>query len=122
VIAVDPSLPVWSDLAERLGAPLAGPDGFDPATVPLVVATTANAADGTWSKLANAVQAESAGLVFVLEHAAEAGGGGPAGPDVIGVLTDAGQRRMRAPNPAHALSEAQHPGARLAGRRLRRPS
>src|SRR5882762_8134918 len=118
VIAVDPSLPVWSDLAERLGAPLAGPDAFDPAISPLVVAATANPADRTWSKLATAVQAEGAGLVFVLEHPAEAGGGGEAGPDVIGVLTDAGQRRMRAPNPAHALSEAQHPGARLAGRRL----
>ena len=122
VIAVDPDLPVWSDLAERLGAPLAGPDAFDPATIPLVVAETANVADRTWSKLADAVQAEGAGLVFVLEHPAESGAEGAAGPDVIGVLTDDGQRRMRAPNPAHALSEAQHPGARLAGRRLSRPS
>jgi len=39
--------------------------------------------------------------------------------DVIGVLTDAGTRRERAPNPVQALSEAQHPGSRLAGRRLR---
>jgi len=122
VIAVDPDLPVWSDLAERLGAPLAGPDAFDPATIPLVVAETADVADRTWTKLADAVQAEGAGLVFVLEHPAESGAGGAAGPDVIGVLTDDGQRRMRAPNPAHALSEAQHPGARLAGRRLSRPS
>jgi len=64
------------------------------------------------------VPEQGSGLVFVLEHPAETAGG-VAGPDVIGVLTDAGQRRMRAPNPAHALSEAQHPGARLAGRRLR---
>jgi len=35
------------------------------------------------------------------------------------VLTDAGTRRERAPNPVQAFTEAQHPGARLAGRRLR---
>src|SRR5882762_3218336 len=118
VIALDPSLPVWSDLAERLGAPLAGPAAFDPAVCPLLVATTVLPDDRIWAKLAAAVPAEGAGLVFVLEHPAEAAGVG-GGADVIGVLTDAGQRRMRAPNPAHALSEAQHPGARLAGRRLR---
>src|SRR6267378_2675615 len=118
VIALDPSLPVWSDLAERVGAPLAGPTAFDPAVCPLLVATAALPSDRTWAKLAAAVEAEGAGLVFVLEHPAE----GPSvggGADVIGVLTDAGQRRMRAPNPAHALAEVQHPGARLAGRRLR---
>src|SRR3989442_7770204 len=32
--------------------------------------------------------------------------------------TDAGQRRLRMPNPAHAMAEAQHPAARCAGRRL----
>ena len=122
VIALDPDLPVWSDLAERLGAPLAGPDGFDPATCPLVVATAdPGTSDHAWARLVGDVQAANAGLVFVLEHPGETPGTA-AGPDVIGVLTDAGQRRMRAPNPAHALSEAQHPGARLAGRRLRRPS
>ena len=36
-------------------------------------------------------------------------------------LTDAGQRRSRMPQPAHALAVAQHPGARLAGRRLQIP-
>jgi hypothetical protein len=110
---------VWSDLAERVGAPLAGPTAFDPAVCPLLVATAALPSDRTWAKLAAAVEAEGAGLVFVLEHPAE----GPSvggGADVIGVLTDGGQRRMRAPNPAHALAEVQHPGARLAGRRLRR--
>ncbi len=119
VIAFDPSLPVWSDLAERLGAPLAGPAAFDPAVCPLVVDTGALRADPKWTKLAAAVPAQGSGLVFVLEHPAETAPGLEGGPDVIGVLTDAGQRRMRAPNPAHALSEAQHPGARLAGRRLR---
>jgi len=37
---------------------------------------------------------------------------------VIGVLTDGGGRRARRTNVAHALSEAQHPAGRLAGRRL----
>src|SRR5207249_800149 len=115
---LDPSLPIWADLADRLGAPLAGPAAFDAAVCPLVVGADALPTDGTWTGLAAAISAEGAGLVFVLEHAAEMAPGA-VGPDVIGVLTDAGQRRMRAPNPAHALSEAQHPGARLAGRRLR---
>jgi hypothetical protein len=110
---------VWSDLAERLGAPLAGPAAFDPAVCPLVVGTGPLPTDRTWTKLAAAVPAQGAGLVFLLEHPGETAPGMEGGPDVIGVLTDAGQRRMRAPNPAHALSEAQHPGARLAGRRLR---
>jgi len=119
VIALDPSVPVWSDLAERVGAPLAGPAAFDAAVCPLVVDTGALPADHMWTKLAAAVPAQGAGLVFVLEYPAEMAPGAEGAPDVIGVLTDAGQRRMRAPNPAHALSEAQHPGARLAGRRLR---
>jgi len=117
VIALDPELPIWADLAERVGAPLAGPAAFDPPTCPLVVATS-TPEDPAWARLVAEVQAANAGLVFVLEHPGETAGTA-AGLDVIGVLTDAGQRRMRAPNPAHALSEAQHPGARLAGRRLR---
>jgi hypothetical protein len=62
------------------------------------------------------VQERGSGLTFVLEHPAE----NPAatGADVIGVLTDAGQRPFRMPNPAHAMSEAQHPAARCASRRL----
>jgi hypothetical protein len=58
-----------------------------------------------------------AGLVFVLEQAAE--DTALTGADVIGVLSDAGQRRARGINVAHALSEAQHPAARWAGRRLK---
>src|SRR6266516_1587837 len=113
VITADPSLPIWNDLAERLGAPLAGPAAFDAAVCPLVVAAAALPADGTWATLARDVETANAGLVFVLEHPAEDVAPAGGGPDVIGVLTDAGQRRMRAPNPAHALSEAQHPAARL---------
>ena len=122
VIALGPPLPVWTDLAERLGAPLVGPSAFDPALVPLVAAVRPLPGDRLWAKLVTAVRERGAGLVFVLEHPADtaaAVGSGGEGADVIGVLTDAGERRTRAPNPAHALSEAQHPAARLAGRRLR---
>ena len=117
VIAFGPPPPAWSDLADRVGAPLVGPAAFDPAACPLVVAERPLPADRGWVQLAAAVPAQGAGLVLVMEHPAEAAGAITA--DVIGVLTDGGERRLRAPNPAHALSEAQHPGARLAGRRLR---
>jgi Flp pilus assembly protein TadD len=112
-----PRSPAWNDLADRVGAPLVGPTAFDPAACPLVVAERPWPADRGWVQLTAAVPAQGAGLVLVMEHPAEAVAAITA--DVIGVLTDAGQRRTRAPNPAHALSEAQHPGARLAGRRLR---
>jgi len=118
VIALGPPLPVWTDLAERLSAPLVGHTAFDPALVPLVVAMLPLPGDRLWEQFAAAVPEQGAGLVFVLEHPSEAGAA-VGGADVIGVLTDAGERRTRAPNPAHALSEAQHPAARLAGRRLR---
>ncbi len=117
VVALGPTLPVWSDLADRVDAPLVGPGAFEPAACPLVVAVRPLPADPTWVKLAAAVPAQGKGLVLVMEHPAEAVGTTTA--DVVGVLTDAGERRTRAPNPAHALSEAQHPGARLAGRRMR---
>lgn len=117
VIALGPTLPAWSDLAQRLGAPPAGPPAFDPAVCPLVVALRPPLpSDRAWTTITGAVAAQGAGLVLVLEHPADAA---PVAADVIGVLTDAGERRSRAPNPVHALSEAQHPGARLAGRRLR---
>jgi hypothetical protein len=75
------------------------------------------AADRTWNGLVAQVTSQSTGLVLALEHPAEA----PSAvtTDVIGVLTDAGNRRERAPNPAQAVTEARHRGARLSGRRLR---
>jgi tetratricopeptide (TPR) repeat protein len=123
VIVLDPALPAWTDLAQRLDAPVVGPDAFDAAACPLVTAARppltahAPAGDRAWAQLAAALPAQGTGLVFVLEHPSESAAIVEA--DVIGVLTDAGERRARAPNPVHALSEAQHPGARLAGRRLR---
>jgi Flp pilus assembly protein TadD len=116
VIVAGPSLPCWSTLAEGLGVPLAGWAAFDPAVVPLVVAPRPLPADTTWSRCATQVPPHNAGLVFVLEHPDESSA--VVAADVIGVLTDDGARRPRMPDVAHAMSEAQHPGARCAGRRL----
>jgi Flp pilus assembly protein TadD len=114
VVVAGPTLPCWSILAEGLGAPLVGRTAFDPAQIPLVVAPRPVPADATWSLCAAQVPLHGTGVVFVLEHPAES----PAAADVIGVLTDAGARRARMPDVAHAVSEAQHPAARCAGRRL----
>jgi len=121
VVAMGPSLSVWTPLAEGLGAPLLGGDAFDPHAVPLVAALRPLAPEAGWAGLVAAITEARAGLVFVLEHPAESPGAVAA--DVIGVLTEGGggQRRSRMPQPAHALAVAQHPGARIAGRRLRLP-
>jgi Flp pilus assembly protein TadD len=120
VIAVGPSLSVWTPLAEGLGAPLLGGDAFDPHAVPLVAALRPLAPEAGWTGLVAAITEARAGLVFVLEHPAESPGAVAA--DAIGVLTEGGgQRHSRMPQPAHALAVAQHPGARIAGRRLRFP-
>ncbi|HTR20069.1 MAG TPA: tetratricopeptide repeat protein [Gemmatimonadales bacterium] len=118
IVAVGPTLPLWSTLAETIGAPLVARAGFDVAAVPLVVAVRPLAPDTGWNELAARTAAEGSGLVFVLEHPAET----PppqVQTDVAGVLTDGGIRRARMPSVAHALSEAQHPATRFAGRRLR---
>ena len=116
VVTVGGRAALWASLGEQLNAPVVGAAAFDPPTCPLVVAPAPAPLDRSWLKLTGAVQAQGAGLVFALDHPADVAG---IQADVIGVLTDGGERRMRAPNPVHALSEAQHPGARLAGRRLR---
>jgi len=115
VAVVGPTLPVWGQLAEALGVPVVSKAGFDPDTCPLVVAPRPMPADAAWQALTGAVTTTNQGLVFVLEHPAEPG---DEAADVIGVLTDGGERRRRMPNAAHAMSEAQHPVARCAGRRL----
>ena len=71
----------------------------------------------SWNGIVAKLASQQIGLVFAIEHPSET----PAAvtTDVIGVLTDGGTRRERAPNPAQALSEARNPAARLAGRRLR---
>src|SRR5216683_2268598 len=116
VVSLGPALPVWRTLAEALRAPLVARTGFDPGRCPLVVAQCPQPADAGWATLTDAVAQHAAGLVFVLEHAPEPAG---AGADVIGVFADAGGRRTRRVNGPRALSEAQHPAARLAGRRLK---
>lgn len=116
LLIAGPSLPCWSALADALGVTPTGRAGFDSAAVPLVVAPRPLPADATWTACAPQVALHGSGLVFVLEHPADPPTGITA--DVIGVLTDDGVRRARIPDVAHAMSEAQHPDARCAERRL----
>jgi Flp pilus assembly protein TadD len=117
VILLGPEFPACNDLADRMGAPLVTPSAFDPAACPLIVGLRPLVADKTWTGIVGRLTNESIGLVLALEHPADAHPSVTA--DVVGVLTDDGRRRERAPNPVQAGNEAQHPGARLAGRRLR---
>jgi len=116
LILLGPEFPACNDLAERLGAPLVTPAALDPAVCPLIVGLRPLPADRTWNGIVAKLLSQSIGLVFALEHPSDAHS---VTTDVIGVLTDAGQRRERAPNPAQALADAQNSGARLAARRLR---
>src|SRR6266545_4349866 len=117
VILLGPEFPACNDLAYRLGAPLVTSAGLDPTVCPLIVGLRPLVADKTWTGIVGRLASQSIGLVLALEHPAEAAA--VVTTDVIGVLTDGGTRQERAPNPVQALSEAQTPGARLAGRRLR---
>ena len=116
IVVVGPSLPVWNRLAEAWDAPLVSRAALDAALVPLVVAPRPLPADAAWQPAVRAVEEQRSGLIFVLEHPAEQPT--PSQADVVGVLTDAGTRRERMPNPLHAMTEVQHPAARSAGRRL----
>ena len=118
IILLGPEFPACNDLAERVGAPLVTAAALDPAVCPLIVGLRPLSADRTWTGIVSRLTSQSIGLVFALEQPSDAQPGSVT-TDVIGVLTDAGERRARAPNPAHALADAQNPGARLAGRRLR---
>src|SRR5205809_4428982 len=117
VILFGPEFPACNDLADRMGAPLVTPSGFDPAVCPLIVGLRPLPADRTWTGIVGRLASQSIGLVFAIEHPAETPSAVTS--DVIGVLTDADKRRERAPNPVQASSDAQHAGSRLAGRRLR---
>ena len=120
VVAVGPPSPAWQTAGDGLGVPLVGRAGFDPEACPLLVARGPLPDDHAWAELVGAVMQQGTGLVFVLEHPAETHPRSlQEGADVIGVLTDRGERRGSRPNVAHALAEAQHPAARLVGRRLR---
>ena len=115
VVALGPPLPCWRSLADSLQAPLVAAAALDPARIPLVVAPHCIPAEPGWAAATARLVSAGAGLLFVLEHPAEI----PAvEADVVGALTDGGRRRARMPDAAHALAEAQHPGARCAGRRL----
>ncbi len=117
VILLGTEFPAVNDLMDRMEAPLVTPAGLDETVCPLIVGLRPLPADRTWNGIVAKLTSEGTGLVLAIEHPAEEATSITA--DVIGVLTDAGKRRERAPNPAQALTEAQYPGARLAGRRLR---
>ncbi len=117
VILLGPEFPACNDLADRMGAPLVTSSAFDPAVCPLIVALRPLLADTTWTGIVGRLADQTTGLVLTMEHPAEDWMGTSA--DVVGVLTDGGSRRERAPNPTQALGEAQQAGSRLAGRRLR---
>src|SRR2546425_459057 len=93
VVAVGPNLPVWTPLAETLGAPLVGRDGggVDPRAWPLVAALRPLASDAEWLAAVAAIAEAQAGPVVGPQHPAQAprprGGDGDRGP------TDAGPRR-----------------------------
>ncbi len=118
LVLLGPEFPACNDLAYRLGAPLVTSAGLDPDVCPLIIGLRPLPADRTWNGIVGKLTSQQIGLVFALEHPADAPDG-TITTDVIGVLTDGGKRRERAPNPAQSLTEAQSPGARLAGRRLR---
>jgi len=119
VVQVGPEFPACNDLADRLGAPLVTPAALDLAACPVIVGLRPPSlpTGRSWNGIVAKLASQQIGLVFAIEHPSET----PAAvtTDVIGVLTDGGTRRERAPNPAQALSEARNPAARLAGRRLR---
>jgi len=117
VILLGPEFPACNDLADRLGAPLVTPAALDQAVCPLVIGLRPLTGDRAWNGMVAKLTSQQIGLVFTMEHPSETPAAVTA--DVIGVLTDDGQRRERAPNPAQALNEAENPAARLAGRRLR---
>lgn len=118
VVPIGPDRPCWATLAATVDAPLVGVNALAPEAIPLVVTARCVPTDHAWAVAAATVQEANAGLLLVCEHPANSAATLEA--DVVGVLTDAGQRRSRTPDSAHAVSEAQHPGARCAGRRLHR--
>jgi len=118
LVLLGPEFPACNDLAYRLGVPLVTPAGLDPDVCPLIVGLRPLPADRTWNGIVGKLTSQQIGLVFALEHPGDALSGDITA-DVIGVLTDGDKRRERAPNPTQAQADAQSPGARLAGRRLR---
>jgi hypothetical protein len=118
VILLGPEFPACNDLAQRMGAPLVTPAALDPDVCPLIVGVRPLSADRIWNGIIAKLTSQSIGLVLALEHPADAPSASVT-TDVIGVLTDGGQRRERAPNPAQAVADAENPGSRLAGRSLR---
>lgn len=118
LVTLDGPAAAWDRLAAKLALARAAPDALEPERIPLLAALEPRPGDPAWDRAVQALERFNAGLVFVLEHPSDAT---PAA-DVVGVLADGGRRRARTTaGVAARLAEAQHPAARLAGRRLVRP-
>lgn len=112
VVALDGPLALWRGLSAALAAPLVTAAQIEPGARPLVVATHASRlADGGE---AVAVAGVCGGLVFALEQPLDAASETTA--HVAGSVADAAGRPRLAPDVAEALTQAQHPASRLAGR------
>ena len=110
LVAADDAAP-FASLPDTLGLALEPREALDPARIPLLVGRDRQVG---WTEPSSRVIAANQGLSFLLEHPADE----PAFADVVGRLTgEAG-----AADVANALAEAQHPGARVAGRHLGTPA
>jgi tetratricopeptide (TPR) repeat protein len=116
LVVTAPTRHPWRTLAAAIGAPAVPLEGFDPGAVPLLAARSPLRASPAWRRRADAIREDGAGLVFTLEHPDQPADAARA--DVVGVLTSGRARHASAPDPGRAVSQAQHPAARVAERRL----
>src|SRR3989441_3979065 len=116
VVAVGPNLPVWTPLAETLGAPLVGRDGggVDPRAVPLVAALRPLASDAEWLAAIAAIAEAQAGLVVV--PAAPGPSSHGVGGHAIGGLTHPGPPPPPVPAPRARPAGRPAPRGRITGR------
>jgi tetratricopeptide (TPR) repeat protein len=107
---------VWKDLGDKLGVTVTGADRLDLDRIPLAVAARPSPGMPEWDGPVHDIRAGARGLIFTLETDTESRLADV--PDVAGALRHEGRRLALACDPAQALAQAQHPSARVAGRRL----
>src|SRR5436309_2503434 len=72
VILLGAEFPAVNDLTYRMEAPLVTPAGLDETVCPLIVGLTPLPADRTWNGIVAKLTSAGTGLVFAIEHPAEA--------------------------------------------------